>query len=239
MISDDARLALMLHEEEMKAARGTSSFSRMHSRGGQSKSLCIAESSDKQHPTQHPTSSKGKQKGLLSSSNSTIEKFTAESSLEKAGNLLSEKGHSKRSTSRCTGAHVKMETCPKISKKQKIEHSSISHQTKVTANPKSVVDEKVGMVSFIIIPEESDGNSMPKLKRSKMCLMEDLPVGLITRTIIEEVFPDKSATDVIIRTASGMLVGQDHSLRFVRTFLWPRSKGELVLKYSLSKPLLL
>jgi hypothetical protein len=106
----------------------------------------------------------------------------------------------------------------------------------IVTNSTSAMDGLTGTVSFLIVPDESDSSlAIPPLKCSSMSVMEDVPVCNIKRLIADEVLPGTSTEQICIRTASGVLVGQDHSLRYVRTFLWPRCKGELVLKYSLNK----
>lgn len=65
-----------------------------------------------------------------------------------------------------------------------------------------------------------------------MALGEDATVLDIKRRIVEEACPGTSAAEIDVRAPSGMLLGQDHSLKFVRTVLWPPSRGELVLRYS-------
>ena len=43
------------------------------------------------------------------------------------------------------------------------------------------------------------------------------------------------ATKIQLLTLSGSLVGQDHTLKYVRAVLWPRSRSELSLSYRLGK----
>ena len=98
----------------------------------------------------------------------------------------------------------------------------------------------VGGMRVSIVPDESVASeALPALRRSRMSLSEDLVVGFIKRHIVEEVCPEKSVAEIDIRTPSGLLLGQDHSLRFIRAILWPPCKGDLVLKYSCSKKSLL
>ncbi len=68
-----------------------------------------------------------------------------------------------------------------------------------------------------------------------MSLLEDKTIFDVKRLLVEGVRSSLSASQLEIRTSSGMLLGQDHSLRYVRTILWPPCKGKLVLKYSLRK----
>ena len=62
--------------------------------------------------------------------------------------------------------------------------------------------------------------------------MEDIPVCHIKRLIAEGVLPVVSAALVTIRKASGTLVGQDHSLRYVYVAKEQRRAG---LKYSVGQ----
>eukprot|EP00291_Cryptomonas_curvata_P019737 CAMPEP_0172176828 /NCGR_PEP_ID=MMETSP1050-20130122/15062_1 /TAXON_ID=233186 /ORGANISM="Cryptomonas curvata, Strain CCAP979/52" /LENGTH=309 /DNA_ID=CAMNT_0012849209 /DNA_START=383 /DNA_END=1312 /DNA_ORIENTATION=- len=112
-------------------------------------------------------------------------------------------------------------------KKQKKSHKGV------------VSEDGSGMVSFCILPDESSSSPLPPLKQSRICLPEDSPVFQVKRLIMDEVLPEICAAQIVIRTEAGMHVGQDHSLRYVRTILWPKSRGELVLKYSIGKALLL
>jgi hypothetical protein len=121
---------------------------------------------------------------------------------------------------------------------------SVSHGASINKKPKTshkaaVSEDRSGMVSFCILPDESSISPVPPLKQSQICLPEDSPVFQVKRLIIDEVLPEICAAQIVIRTAAGMHVGQDHSLRYVRTILWPKSKGDLVLKYSIGKALLL
>ena len=127
----------------------------------------------------------------------------------------------------CT-AVIKSELGPKSRSGAKSKHAS-----------KLEDSDQAGMVSFVLLPDRSDDKPIPALKSSRMCLSEDIPVCNLKRFVVEEVLPELCAAQITIRTASGVLVGHDHSLRYVRTFLWPKSKGDLVLKYSISKTTLI
>jgi hypothetical protein len=99
----------------------------------------------------------------------------------------------------------------------------------------SRADKKVSgpSICFSLVPDEaaSAENSIPALRRSRITLAEDSVVLNIKRRIVEEVCPGLGVADVDVRAPTGMLLGQDHSIKFVRTVLWPLSKGELVLRY--------
>ncbi len=91
------------------------------------------------------------------------------------------------------------------------------------------------MVSLQLVPDETVPKTKPRLKQSRLRLREDDTVMVVKRRVHEEVFPNVEASKVEIRTPSNILCGQDHSLKYVRTFLWPPSKGELTLVYNLAK----
>mmetsp|Transcript_22210 Transcript_22210/g.34812 ORF Transcript_22210/g.34812 Transcript_22210/m.34812 type:complete len:82 (+) Transcript_22210:778-1023(+) len=74
---------------------------------------------------------------------------------------------------------------------------------------------------------------MGALRSNKMLLDEDSTVMVIKRKIADELLPESDGWSRIeMRTPSRILVGQDHTLRFIRAFLWPKAKGELILYYT-------
>ncbi len=226
MISDDARLALQLHEAEMKAAKGKRSFPRKHNGGCNSRSVA-----KEVIPAESSREVKISEKRL-----GTVDDVYLTNKKAKVCRRAKEPS----STEDDLDVKTQASSAAQFSNLQSHERKrSSGSKANATAKSTNITSEEKGMVSFSVLPDESDGNTMPSLKCSNMCLMEDLPVGHITRLIVDELMPGKCIGAITIRTASGALVGQDHSLRFVRTFLWPRSKGDLVLKYSLSKSLLL
>jgi hypothetical protein len=95
--------------------------------------------------------------------------------------------------------------------------------------------DKAGMVSFYISADESISELVPSLKRNRLSFKDDMTVFFIKRHIVDEVLPDVSATEIDIKTSTGILLGQDHSLRYIRTILWPPYKGDIDLKFSLGK----
>ncbi len=80
---------------------------------------------------------------------------------------------------------------------------------------------------------------LPQLKRDHMCLPEDSPIVHIKRLIVDEIMPGMCATKIELIMPSGALVGQDHTLKYVRAVLWPRSRGELALSYRVGRDRLL
>ena len=99
----------------------------------------------------------------------------------------------------------------------------------------ATLKEKVGTVAFFLRADASSDVELPQLKRDHMCLPEDSPIVQIKRLIVDEIRPGMCATKIELITPSGALVGQDHTLKYVRTVLWPRSRGELSLSYRLGK----
>ena len=91
--------------------------------------------------------------------------------------------------------------------------------------------EKVGTVAFFLRADASGAVKLPQLKRDQMCVPEDCPIFQVKRLIVDAVLPGMCATKIELRMPSGALVGQDHTLKYVRAVLWPRSKGELSLSY--------
>ena len=95
--------------------------------------------------------------------------------------------------------------------------------------------EKAGTVAFFVQADASSEVQLPQLKRDHMCLAEDCPIFQIKRLIVDEILPGMCATKIELLTPSGALVGQDHTLKYVRAVLWPRSRGELALSYRLGR----
>jgi hypothetical protein len=121
------------------------------------------------------------------------------------------------------------------------QRSPPSSQPKLKRQSGNKSMNSTSQICLLVVPDESaaERETVPALRRSRMILTEDVTVFHIKRQIVEEVCPGLSTTQIDVRTPSGLLLGQDHSLRFVRTVLWPPSKGELVLKYSRGKSSLL
>ncbi len=103
------------------------------------------------------------------------------------------------------------------------------------ADSSPVLEEKNGMVAFFIHADACSEIPLPALKRGRMCLAEDCPVFQIKLLIVDEILPGMCATKIELRTKCGALVGQDHTLKYVRAVLWPKSRGDLTLLYRLSK----
>ena len=94
-----------------------------------------------------------------------------------------------------------------------------------------------GNISVRVVPDENTtwSEGTPFLRKSRMTLHEDAVIHSIKHHIVDEVAPELNVAELELRTPSGLLLGQDHSLRYVRAVLWPPSRGEFVLKFSLRK----
>jgi hypothetical protein len=103
------------------------------------------------------------------------------------------------------------------------------------AAPITTLKEKAGTVAFFLHADASSDVQLPQLKRDHMCLAEDCPIFQIKRLIVDEILPGMCATKIELLMPSGALVGQDHTLKYVRAVLWPRSRGELSLSYRLGR----
>ena len=221
MLSDDARLAMLLQQEEAKVARS------LHSMPQKRRSRMLEE-----EPTQP------------SSGASVAQPKGAELTSTKALNEVS------RQSGRAAKAHRIRKTqvyIQDVSAEKHEPYSGASAEKAPTSEkaPKSAksiktvkssslgTQEKTGMVAFHIVADEKSTGAICGLKKRKLCLNEDEPVSFVARLIVDEVTPNVSPSKIVIRTQCGMLVGHEHSMRYVRSVLWPRSKGDLVLKCSL------
>ena len=241
LLSDDARFALQLQEEELRSGRGKGSNTRK-------RKMAECDPCDtpiSAHLEAAPvTDSIGKQDKRSTSVQGQAPRKEVKLCSGARAETSKNKSRSLGSAQSCSPALGKIEDHGSKSQPgNAVVKSQIGSRPRSGAcaveitkqASKSKDSEKAGMVSFVLLPDRSDPKPIPALKTSRMCLSEDLPVCDIKRLVVEEVLPDLCATQITIRTSSGVLVGHDHSLRYVRTFLWPRSKGDLVLKYSISK----
>ena len=228
MMSDDARLALQLQEEEVRAARGMAGF--FHRRGSQSS-----------HPSKRAKTQDTPCVSAAQVAKQPTKDLPADAALPKIKTVPEKKAQPKTGSrvtadaTRDLSKAVAANTPRRASAAESSSASSPSTVTKARRAKPAKLEEKSGAVSFFIFPDESSSEVIPTIKRTHMTLMEDMTVFHVKRQIIDEVLPGLCATQIDIRTSSGMLLGQDHSLRYVRTILWPRCNGDLVLKYSLSK----
>ena len=218
LLSDDAKLALALQEQEVKAAREKISTSRKRNKAPVSREV---------KPSKHGTHDGKPTDAVFNpipdgnqevSSGSLCEPFSPFSAVTSAESRIS------------------LNVTPSSARRSSIVNAPPGKKLRQGSKPASV-EEQSGTVAFLLLPDEKSSDPVPALRHSRMCLVEDVTVSQVKRLLVEAL-PGISAADVVMRTPCGMLVGQDHSLRYVRNFLWPRSKGELVLRYSLSKGLL-
>ena len=219
MLSDDARLALQLQDEELKAARGmkrpksaaTGFDADSSSSTKRAKHLSEAGASSKS--TGEPSGARGGARGSAAGQVERRAEPAAKSNgAARAGGTSA--GRPKE-ISRPAGGTGKRESKP-------------STKSNLPAKPEAVSSDKV---SFTLEPWPSAQEDVPELRRSSMTLQEDQTILSIKRKIVEEVYPGTEVAKVEIRTPTGIKCGQDHSLKYVRSFLWPKSKGDLVLYY--------
>ena len=211
MLSDDARLALQLQDEELKAARG---MKRPKSAATGFDADASSSTKRAKNPSEAGASSKstGEPSGARGQVERRAEPAAKSNGAARAGGTSA--GRPKE-ISRPAGGTGKRESKP-------------STKSNLPAKPEAVSSDKV---SFTLEPWPSAQEDVPELRRSSMTLQEDQTILSIKRKIVEEVYPGTEVSKVEIRTPTGIKCGQDHSLKYVRSFLWPKSKGELVLYY--------
>ncbi len=215
VLSNDSRLAMQLQEQEVKAAASARRKILHKEKKSQIQSRQASMNSIEGQTLAYPIPS-------VCDSSASRQGSETKYCVPESHSHLSTRKKSNASPNTASGAR-----CVSLNKKRK------------PAQEAAASEDKSGMVSFYILPDESSSCPVPPLKQSRLCLPEDSPVFHVKRLIMDEALPEKCAEQIVIRTAAGMHVGQDHSLRYVRTILWPRSKGDLILKYSICKGLLL
>jgi hypothetical protein len=209
LTSDDARLAFQLQKEEVKAARGQ--FPETRKRG-------------------RPQSSRPAKVSKKVSASGNISKDLILAHLSETKAIASFKPLVNSSSRPPLPKHGDSASSQRLISPFKGSASSVTFQKLYRAS-----EDQSGMVSFLINPCESKDHILPPLKRSRMCLTEDFTIGQVKRLIIDEILPEMCTAMIELRTPCGALVGQDHTLKYVRTVQWPRSRGDLVLQYSLTK----
>lgn len=236
ILSDDARLAMQLQEEEVKVARAK--FSIPHKRARAPAQIFKAESISEASPSVAESAGLGKvsKAARLAGDCSSQEKLSVSSSSSSSklkslpntlGPVIQKSPETPRKSSSKSGADRVQRSMTAVKSSKQNKFSAVgSHE------------DKNGTVSFFLVPEDPDDNT-PAMKRRRLCLMEDEPVSNLIRIVVEEVLPRIPSSQIVLRTPSGMLVGHDHSLRYVRNFLWPRSRGDLTLSYSIKHDSLL
>ncbi len=227
MLSDDARLALALQEEELRASR--SRFGGGESIGGGG-SREVYASSHKKTSTPGADLQPHSKPSLMNSSpllDSHETKASARADLgpkPKIRKLTKEKPVSVDK--------VTFVSPPPHTPVQK--HSSNSSSTTLRRNVAKTGKVPAGCVCIFLEPDQSVPSEMtfPSLRLNQITTTEDATVLQIKRQILDEICPGLTAAEIEIRTPSGMRVGPEHSIQFVRTVMWPKSMGDLVLKYS-------
>jgi hypothetical protein len=185
MMSDDARLALQLQEVEMRVARGVAAHPRKR---GRTQHETIRMRALEPNPCSHDQQETSKGSPRTKNAKSNLPERLASSSehadLSAGSGLQADLG------------------------------ASLSSKRNSTKAPKSLPPaQKSGWVSFHISPDDSSSALLP-VKRSHMSLLEDKTIFDVKRLLVEGVRSSLSASQLEIRTSSGMLLGQDHSLRY-------------------------
>ncbi|EKX38091.1 hypothetical protein GUITHDRAFT_115853 [Guillardia theta CCMP2712] len=199
LLSDDARLALQLQEQELRAARGGFQTSRKRSKPSSSPRKSSSGSTQKAKTSQPEPQTTAKSR----------QKVSTASGGKKAAKPATKSASNKTQPSKARSSSKKSKTAS-------------SHQ-----------DD--GFVQFGLEPWPGSDEAVPAVKSKSLRLEEDSTVMSIKRLIIDEAYPGENLSKIEVRTKAGMLLGQDHSLRYVRQFLWPESRGDLVLYYSKGK----
>jgi hypothetical protein len=221
MLSDDARLALQLQDEELKAARGMKRVKHAAARETES-SLPVAKkakaASEKRAGASAANASAARGKAPAAQSQARGRGAAAKS---KAAGPSATQGSSSRPAAAGRGAKTE-----RAGVRAKAESQGPARSTNLASET-----ESSDSVTFRLEPWPSAQEEVPPLRGSRMTLQEDQTVISIKRRVVEEAYPGTEVSRVEIRTPTGIKCGQDHSLKYVRTFLWPASKGDLVLYY--------
>jgi hypothetical protein len=234
MLSDDARLAMQLQEEEVKVARAK--FSMPQKRGRVANHTLKAESPSGTSLSSFKDSdvhvnSRTKATQGSKESHSSIKKMRCSPVKESPKNSSStikketEPAAASKPSCKVSADKGRSATSPKDVKSGK----QISSNSPTSCS----YEDKGGMVSFFLVPEESFADTTQAVKKKRICWTEDEPVSQIVRYIVNEVLPEIAPAQIVLRAPSGMLVGHEHSLRYVRNVIWPRSRGNLVLRYGI------
>jgi hypothetical protein len=100
-------------------------------------------------------------------------------------------------------------------------------------NPCPPDEDAPGTISFTLVPADMQ-DALPAT-RPVHVMGENATVMQIKQLVTERLLPGDSAQDVLLRTPAGLMLGNEHSLKYVRYFLWPPTKGQLNLVYSKEK----
>jgi hypothetical protein len=198
ILSDDAKLARELQEQEWRYVRG------------------IAGKKPKQEPApaEHQSHSKA-----------GSQKPQAARKQKAAGAPAIPPNYDNISEDRVAG-----------SASQEISHAAADiPRRKLAAKRKARPEDQdePGTISFTLVADEMK-ESLPAT-RPVHVMGEDSTVMQIKQLVIEKLLPGDSVNNVVLRTPAGLLLGNEHSLKYVRYFLWPPTKGQLNLVYSREK----
>jgi hypothetical protein len=230
MLSDDARLALALQEEELRASHsrlgGGEGNGGSGSRGVHASSLSRA-----QKRTNTTGAHLQPHHGKPSSTNSTTLPESHGTNSSARADLVP-KPKTRKLTKEKSADKVAVVLPPPRTAVQNhsLSSSSTTSRRKVAKSGKAAA----GYVSIFLEPDGSVPSEMtfPSLRLNQITTAEDATVLQIKQQILDEICPGLTVAEIEIRTLSGMRVGPEHSIQFVRTVMWPRSMGDLVLKYS-------
>lgn len=213
MLSDDARLALQLQDEELKAARGMKRIKPPSAPAAKDAASAVKKpkTEPKKPAASAPAKAAAPAKGGKQTTNS-------------GGAGGKGKASASQASARAAPKTERGATAAKGVPKEASAKSSSTSSQKVPSDS----------VYFTLEPWPSAQEEVPTLRRSSMTLHEDQTVLSIKRRIVEEAYPGTDVSRVEIRTPTGIKCGQEHSLKYVRGFLWPVSKGDLVMYYCLA-----
>jgi hypothetical protein len=215
MLSDDARLALQLQDEELKAARG---MKRPKA------STAAAAPLEAEPPAKKPKTHAEKPAGGASKAGGAAKGG-------RGGRAAAAPAAARGAGAARKGKDAQSSPPPKVKRGGTAKTLSKAPARSAASGGASGASDSV---SFSLEPWPSGSKEVPPLRRSSMTLQEDQTVLNIKRRVVEEAYPGTDVSKVEIRTPSGIKCGQDHSLKYVRSFLWPVSKGDLVLHYCLA-----
>uniref|UniRef100_A0A7S0M9U5 Uncharacterized protein n=2 Tax=Cryptomonas curvata TaxID=233186 RepID=A0A7S0M9U5_9CRYP len=229
MLSDDARLALALQEEELRASR--SRFGGGESIGSGGGSRGVHASSSQAHKRISTTGADIQPHAKpLSTNSSALLDFHVKAASASAELGLKPKIR-KLTNDTCVEKVTVIRPPPRAPAQKQSLNSSSTTSRRNLANSGKV---PAGCVCIFLEPDESVPLEMtlPSLRLNQITTTEDATVLQIRRQILDEICPGLTAAEIEIRTPSGMRVGPEHSIQFVRTVMWPKSMGDFVLKYS-------
>ncbi len=227
MLSDDARLALALQKGELRASRSRFGSGENTSIGGDGNRRLQKSEDDSAdlQPRVNPSSTNPSQKSGKRAPLSHGLKPSA----------IADPGPKPKIQKQTIEKRVKKVTSIRPPPRAPVQnHSLNSSSTMSRQNVAKSANVPAGCVCISLEPDRSVPLEMtfPSLRLNRITTTEDVTVLQIKRQILDEICPGLALAEIEIRTPSGMRVGPEHSIQFVRTVMWPKSMGELVLKYS-------